>query len=302
MTAAWYEACSGRVIPVIIANMNGTTLSFTMLTPAIGAGSGAPVGWCPLAGLPLVVIAGLTGVGKSTTLAALAQQQLGYTLLPNRRDLTDRLLIPAVQRAAGEPIEPVSDRSRRFAYTRRYREHYPGGMSHVLGQLQIDPAQPGSFLLFDGLRGADEIGHAVTAFPLARFVVLHAPDSVRVHRLLRRNDRFDRVATPGEPELLVGGQGLTVPGLPEVQTLFTAAEQASLLALTQQGEVTVDELQAKLRIVVEERRHYDPYAAIDLLQRQARERTLVIDTSTCDPQQVVTQLINQLREWRLLIE
>jgi hypothetical protein len=252
--------------------------------------------------MPSVIIVGLTGVGKSTTLAALAQKQLGCTLLPNRRDLTDRLIIPAVQAAEGEPIEPVHDRSRRFAYTRRYRARNPGGMSHAVGQLQIDPHQTGPFLLFDGLRGVDEVGHAVTTFPLAHFVVLHAPDGVRVHRLLNRKDSFDQLATPEKPENLAHSAGLSLPGLPEIQTLFTPAEQASLLALVERGEVTSDELQAKLRIVVEERRNYDPYAAIDLLQRQAGERNLVIDTSTWGPQQVVTQLSSQLREWGLIVE
>jgi hypothetical protein len=282
--------------------MNGSNLPFTLLAPGIATGTPVRSGWHSLAELPLVIIVGLTGVGKSTTLAALAQEQFGYILLPNRRDLTDLLLIPAVQRTAGEPIEPVSDRSRRFVYTRRYRAQYAGGMSHALAQLQIGPDLAGPFLLFDGLRGADEVGHAVMAFPLARFIVLHAPDGVRVDRLLRRNDSFDQVATLGKAGLLAGEQGLVVPGLPEVQTLLTVAEQAALLALVQRGEVTMDELQAKLRIVIDERRNYDPYAAIDLLQRQAGERTLVIDTSTCDPEQVVTQLVDQLREWRLLTE
>jgi predicted ATPase len=282
--------------------MTNVTLPFIELAPGIGVGASLQKGWHLVADLPLVIIVGLTGVGKSTTLAALAQEQLGYTLLPNRRDLTDRLLIPAMQSAAGEPVEPVSDRSQRFAYTRRYRERNPGGMSHALAQLQVDPSQTGPFLLFDGLRGADEVGHAITAFPLARFVVLHAPDGVRVHRLLRRSDSFDQVATFGKAGLLAEEQGLSFPCLPEVQTLLTAAEQAALLALVQQGEVTMDELQAKLRIVIDERRNYDPYAAIDLLQEQAGERTLVVDTSLYEPQQVVTQVINQLREWRLLIE
>jgi hypothetical protein len=273
---------------------------FSVLTPGVAIGKPVSEGWRSLVDFPLIIIVGLTGVGKSTTLAALAQEQVGYTLLPNRRDLTDLLLIPAVQRTAGEPIEPVSDRSRRFVYTRRYRAQYAGGMSHALAQLQVDPGQIGPFLLFDGLRGADEVGHAVMAFPLARFIVLHAPDGVRVDRLLRRNDSFDQVATLGKAGLLTGEQGLVVPGLPEVQTLLTVAEQAALLALVQQGEVTMDELQAKLRIVIDERRNYDPYAAIDLLQRQAGERTLVIDTSTCVPEQVVTQLVDQLRKWRLL--
>lgn len=272
-----------------------------MIAPGIGAGPSAPAGWRSLADLPSAIIVGLTGVGKSTTLAALAQKQPGYTLLPNRRDLTDRLIIPAVQAAEGAPIEPVSDRSQRFAYTRRYRERYPGGMSHALGQLQIAPAQMGSFLLFDGLRGADEVSHAVTSLPRAHFVALHAPDRVRVERLLQRNDRFDQVALPEKGEPQQAWPDLAALGALAAQALFSDAEQAALLSLVQQGDVTADELRAKLRIVIEERRNYDPYAAIDLLQTQAADRTLVIDTSTNEPDQVVARLVQQLKDWRLLI-
>lgn len=278
--------------------MIGTTFP---LAPGVVAGLPAPAGWRPLADLPLAILVGLTGVGKSTTLTALAQEQLGYTLLPNRRDLTDRLIIPAMQNAAGKPIEPVSDRSQRFTYTRRYREHYPGGLSHALGTLQIDPAQTGPFLLFDGLRGADEVGHAVMAFPHACFVALHAPDGVRIQRLLRRNDRFDQMAPSAKLGTVTEGRTLATLGVPGAETFLTEAEQAVLLALVEQGETTLEELHAKMRIVIEERRNYDPNAAIDLLQSQAAGRTLVIDTSASDPQQVVAQLIQQFRAWRLLI-
>ena len=53
---------------------------------------------------------------------ALSHAGLVYHPLPDRRALTDRIIIPEMQEAAGEPVEPVSDRARRFAYTRDYRD------------------------------------------------------------------------------------------------------------------------------------------------------------------------------------
>jgi hypothetical protein len=256
-----------------------------------------PEGWRALPATPIVIIVGVTGVGKSTTLAGLAQTPLAYTLLPNRRDLTDRLIIAQMQAEAGDPIEPVSDRSQRFAYTRGYRERFPGGMSHALTQLCIDPSQMQGLLLFDGLRGADEIGHAVQTLPLAHFIVLHAPDVVRVQRLLTRNDRFDQVAVAtAAPETSVDLAGL---GLAADDELFTPAESQPLLALVQQGEVSAAELRAKLQIVREERRNYDPLAAIDLLHAQAAARTLVIDTTVHDPEAVVTAIVGRVQAWGL---
>ncbi len=154
----------------------------------------APEGWRPVTVRPLVVLVGVTGVGKSTALTALASSGLQYHLLPDRRFLADQIIIPAMQAVSGDPIGPVTDRRTRFAYTRRYAEQYRGGTAHALAQLQIDPEVHGRLLIFDGLRGADEVGYALAALPLARFVVLEAPDAMRVARLMGRQDPFDRIA------------------------------------------------------------------------------------------------------------
>ena len=168
--------------------MSTASLPFTQLAPGIAIGSPAPATWQALVDCPLLIIVGVTGVGKSTTLEKLAKTGRPYTLLPNRRILTDQLIISYMQALDQQPIQPVTDRKVRFDYTRRYRERFPGGMSHALTQLWIEPMQLGPNLIFDGLRGADEVTHAVQELPQARFVVLHAPDVVRVQRLLKRND------------------------------------------------------------------------------------------------------------------
>jgi hypothetical protein len=271
------------------------TQPFTQLAPGVAAGGPAPSGWRRIDELPLLIISGLTGVGKSTTLAALARTPLAYTLLPDRRTLTDRLLIAYLQWLDGTAIQPVTDRKQRFAYTRRYRSLFPGGMAHLLTQLWVDPAVVGSFLLFDGLRGVDEVGHALQALPQAHFLVLHAPDSVRVRRLLGRQDAFDQVA--GDAPQNTTPLTFADLGISDEHGIFSAADQAALMALVQQGEISAADLRAKVQIVLEERQNYDPEAAIALLQAQAAARSLILDTVQLSPEQVVDRLLAQVQAW-----
>lgn len=150
----------------------------------------APSQFRPLADFPFVILAGLTGVGKSTVIASL-QQKLDFTLLPTRRNITDEIIIKSLQQKDGYPPTPVTDRVERFEYTARYRARCPGGMAHALSRLAVDPAAAGTLLLFDGLRGLNEVQHAATHFSHAHFIVLDAPDTVRLARLLKRADTFD---------------------------------------------------------------------------------------------------------------
>jgi hypothetical protein len=276
--------------------MASAILPFSILAPGVATGEPAPPFWRPLTELPLVIIVGVTGVGKSTTLSHLENSSLQYTLLPNRRELTDWLIIPHMQILDGTPIHPVADRKQRFEYTRRYRSHYPGGISHTLAHLRIDPALAEGALLFDGLRGAEEVAHAIALLPHARFIVLHAPDAVRVRRLLGRKDAFDRIdgRLPDTKQEIANFAAL---GIADADALFTPAETQMLLALVQTGEVTAHDLRVKLQIVVEERRNYDPNAAIELLESQAAHRTLVVDTTAHAPNQVTQQILKKLEEW-----
>jgi energy-coupling factor transporter ATP-binding protein EcfA2 len=235
----------------------------------------------------LLVLVGVTGVGKSTTLKALAEIGHSVTLLPDRRALTDDLIIATLQREDGLPPQPVTDRVQRFDYTRRYRERYPGGMAHALTQLRVAPSQTDDPLCFDGLRGAEEVRYAAAHLPLARFLVLDAPDRLRVERLLGRADSFDRIESKGSGPTLSAGT-LDLPGIDE---LFSAEDQHALLSLVERGEVTIEDLRAKLTIVIAERRNYDPTAAIEELQRTAPDRTLVIDTALHRPAEVARQIV-----------
>ncbi|MEZ4835923.1 MAG: hypothetical protein R2873_28660 [Caldilineaceae bacterium] len=237
---------------------------------------------------PLLVLVGVTGVGKSTTLAALQDAGFAYTLLPDRRVLTDDLIIARIQAEEGEERRPVTDRRERFGYTRRYRERYGGGMAHALTSLRVDGEIPADHhLLFDGLRGADEVRYAAEHMPQARFLVLDAPDVVRVERLLNRADAFDQVTAGAKIDA-----SNIFDDLPGVDELFAPAEQQHLLSLVAQGRADAADLRAKLSIVITERRNYDPSAAIAELTRIAPTRTLVVNTADATPGEVARRIVN----------
>ena len=279
---------------------------FELLTDGLGVGR-APAGWVAIVDMPVLILVGVTGVGKSTTVTALRSQWGEISLLPNRRKIADLLVIPTVQGWDGDPPSVVTDRRRRFDYTGRYRQRHSGGLAHALSRLVLQrqpPARPdrlgappssrGALYIFDGLRGADEVAFAAEALPLARFVVLNAPDVVRVERLLQRQDAFDQVADPAWERRRLAhiptGNEFRWEEAAEGRDLFTRKEQARLAALVSRGEVDGAELAAKVAIVAAERRNYDPHAAVEILRRQAPDRTVVVDTTTHSPAEVAAAI------------
>ena len=268
--------------------------AFVVLRPDVGYGEPPSPAWQPVRARPLLVLVGVTGVGKSTTLDALRHAGLAFHLLPDRRELTDHLIIPSMQAAAGEPAEPVRDRAQRFAYTRAYRQQHPGGMGEALSTLWVDAQQTPGLLLFDGLRGENEVAYAAQALPQAHFVMLDAPDVVRVIRLMGRQDPFDVIAARATP-VTHEQQRLADIGVDGAAAMFTPHEQHILVDLVSSGEVTADDLRKALAIVVEERRNYDPAATRVALERIAPERTLVVDTVADAPHAVAFRILELLR-------
>ena len=202
---------------------------------------------------PLLILVGLTGVGKSTLVEA-----LGLPRLSDRRELVDLYVLP---RYGAKPPIP---REERFRLTRRFREEFPGGVAEVLARGYVPPAP---LLLFDGLRGEEEVAYALKHLPKALFVILHAREITRLKRLLARQDAFDRVAlSPLEVEKLQElAQGVLAP---------EELEEALALA-------PAEEVLAKLKIVAEEKRNYDPEGPLRLLRDHPR--ALVLDTEALDP-------------------
>ena len=228
-----------------------------------------------LADCPLIVLVGVTGVGKSTALAALPPM---FRVLPDRREITDAVMLwPQAGRA-------VSDRQERFTLTARYRQTHPGGMAQALGELWAAP-QAGEQLVFDGLRGLGEVRYAAEQCAGWRFVNLHAPDLLRLRRLLGRHDAFDRAAgAPSASDLLSGLQQLEGVG-----SVFTPAELEQMAALQQ--HFSPAEILSKARIVLSERQHYDPEAAREYLLKLPAGRVLDLDTGILTPGEVARRTL-----------
>ena len=302
-----YADCGGwpRVFPERKMRMS---TEFELLADGLGVGR-PPAGWVAIVDMPVLILVGVTGVGKSTAVDALRTRWGEISLLPNRRKIADLLVIPTVQGWDGDPPTVVTDRRRRFDYTGRYRQRHPGGLAHAFSRLVLQrrPAVPGrgAVTIFDGLRGADEVSFAAQSLPLARFAVLNAPDVVRVERLLQRQDAFDQVSENSGGQRSVPSDdtpdatrhcssasdgGFRWEEVAEGQDLFTGEDQDHLAALVSRGEVDGAELEAKIAIVAAERRNYDPHAAVEILRAAALDRTVVVDTTTHSPTEVAAKL------------
>lgn len=144
-----------------------------------------PPGWGAVTAMPLFVLVGLSGAGKTTlarTLAAAGR----VAPLPDRRRLTDAVVL-------GEGAATL-DRADRFAATARFRQAAPGGMGEVLAALSI-AAKPSAPLLFDGLRGAAEIEFFAPRARRAIFLAFDVSDATRAQRIAARGDQFDGAAS-----------------------------------------------------------------------------------------------------------
>lgn len=232
-----------------------------MSHPLFFAGEGIPPQAQPLSELPLLVLVGLTGVGKSSLL-----QQLAFATLPDRREVVDRYVLPLFG------ATPPLDRVQRFELTRRFRQEYPGGVAHALANGYTLPTWP---LIFDGLRGEDEVRFALEHLPLARFVVLQASDVARLGRLLNRGDAFDWVRAPSTDLHALQSMAQGVLSADEWQTVLS-------------WQPNPDDLMAKLRIVAEERKNYDPSGPQRVLQ--GSPRALFLNTEQLSLEQEVQQI------------
>lgn len=254
----------------------------------ISATGEVPPAFRPLANFPLIILVGLTGVGKSTVISLL-RANLDFTLLPDRRKLTDDLMIMPLQKEDGDAPTPVTDRVKRFEYTARYRAKYPGGMAHALSRLALDPTKAAPLILFDGLRGLNEVQHAAGYFPRARFIVLDAPDIVRFSRLLKRADTFDTTQLPAS----LGGQNIikALSAIANIEAVFTEEQLRQIGHIVYSNDLPVEDVVKKASIIVEERRNYDSSTArVYLTHALPPQQVLVIDTAAHPPEAVAGQI------------
>lgn len=156
-------------------------------------------GFTPLGDLPLRMVCGLTGSGKSTTLNTLRRSGRWQFSddLPGRRDLADLIVIPTAQLHSGQAITALRDRGERFHWTQVFAERVcRGGSALAFSWLNYrhDGSSP---LLSEGLRGAREIDAALRHFPRWRIVELWLEPLIRLQRLSGRDDPFDVSAGDG---------------------------------------------------------------------------------------------------------
>lgn len=221
----------------------------------------------PLKDQPILIVVGVTGVGKSTTLDELQALGVPFTLLPNRREVTDDFIFDG---------EVITDRSERFKRTAKFRETHPGGMGQLLTELYLQDA-PAHTLIFDGLRGLDEVEYAAE-HSKSRFIVLDAPDLVRASRLLGRGDSFDQVK--------VENSGNTLESLKALKGIDQVFSEEDMVALSQL-DAPAENILAKVKIVVDERQNYDPKEANAYLNGLGdSRRVLYVDTTRHNPAEV----------------
>jgi hypothetical protein len=224
----------------------------------------------------ILFLVGLTGAGKSTVLPTL-RAGAGGALLPDRRELTDRVIIPAALRLDGQEPRHVGDRLERFRLTARYREAYPDGIVHALAE-HLAARAPEGRAVFDGLRGLPEVVAADRRFPGSRFLMLEALPETRVRRLAGRADEFDRVAVPDG-----GAQApVTLSGAPAASAGGGTGGRTS----EGSGGPGHADLQRARRIVDEEQRHYDQAGARRYLEGLPGDRRLIVDTDRIGADQV----------------
>ena len=174
------------------------------------------------------------------------------------------------------------------------------GKNGAAVRLWLDPSQMPPPLVFDGLRGANEVAYAAAALPHARFVALDAPDWERLKRLLGRNDDFDHFAVKNAS---VTSVDVEIPALDVhgVELSFSDAQMRTMHTWVEAGAVSLADLRAKLSIAVEERRNYDPGATLAVLREVAWQRTLHIDTVSHSPDEsaeaIADWLCDQIGVW-----
>jgi hypothetical protein len=270
-------------------------LPFTPISPWLGIGDPCPHDWRTIAELPLVILVGVTAAGKNTATAAMQKAAIKFALLPNRRELSDRVTIPLSMETYPNPnLEQIKrlDRVERLRHTRQFRDKYPGGMAQLLTKMSVDASQVPALVVFDGLRGAAEVGYAASNLPQAKFIVLEATDLVRLLRLLTRNDPFDRAAQ----DLANSLTNLDLPtsfaslGIADAALFFTPEQEQEIFNRLHNGQIELNQLRDKLKIIIAERQNYDPMAARDTLMAIAPERSLFIDTAATPPERIAVMV------------
>jgi hypothetical protein len=160
-------------------------------------------------------------------------------------------------------------------------------MAQAIGMLQLKLEQIKTPLIFDGLRGLEEVSFAARAYPKARFIVLDAPDETRVERLLGRSDAFDSISSVNSFDATLE----QLQNIKGVEKVFSQHQLEKFANLEHHG-LTASEIVAKTKIVVTERRNYDPIEARDYLLQLDSKRVLYVDTTAAKPEIIAQRIMD----------
>ena len=229
----------------------------------------------PLGEHPMLMLVALTGTGKSTALDIVRERTggRGLGIIPTRREIADWIAIPLAQALADEPLVPVPDRVQRFALTRRFAAHVPGGMAAAFSWLRIADGQR-ALILSEGIRGPDELAFALRNFPRWRIVELALPPLTRLRRLSGRADDFDQAADSADLGFLPGDL------------------QDEAQALVEAGAIKAK----ALAIVRAEAANYGLYAFADGADHPQYQR---VDVAGCAPAEVAGAVIEAMNRAEL---
>ena len=264
------------------------------LQPCLAAGSSPPPGWQPISSLRLIIIVGVTGTGKTTATKNLTKNGFDFQLLPDRRFLTDKLIIAPLQREDCQEVKTLP-RMQRVPYIRRYKQRHPAGLAYAVSKLFVDPTTCKDFWVFNGLRGEEEVKYAIEAIPKAQFIVLDAIDIVRAQRLIRRHDPYDQMQEKEHKANIEKVDSFEAIGVPEAAEMFSTEEEQQLLKMAKNGHVKVTEVRDILKLLSVERSLYKKEATISTLLSLAPDRTLLIDTTSQKPETVTKKIIDRFQ-------
>ncbi|HAC65092.1 MAG TPA: hypothetical protein DCF68_16575 [Cyanothece sp. UBA12306] len=259
-----------------------------------------PNNWQGISQYPLLILVGLTGVGKTTVTKKLLNSEFNFTLLPNRRTLADKVIFPTFT----QNEETIFCRIQRLEYTRKYQQLYSGGMAYVLSQLKVKTKLDKPILIFDGLRGKNEVIHAAKFLPNAQFLILEASNNIRLQRLINRKDKFDYINTSAQESLSDLNnkpvlESFSDLNIPQVSQLLTTTEQQEWLSIINQGKIEINVLKDKLKIILKEQQNYDIKETRNALLNIVPQRTLAVDTACYNCQQISEMVIRnkQISQW-----
>ena len=270
--------------------------SFRYLQPSLGIGSSAPAGWKKLAAFPLLIFVGVMGTGKTTAVNKMQYYKNKFQVLPDRRKLTEQLIIAPLQREDGQPVQPLS-RTERVPYIRRYKEDFPAGMAYAITQLYLNPVHCGDFILFDGLRGKKEVEYAANALPKAEFIFFDLRELVRAQRLLERSDPYDQIKTQRASPI---SERLSVADILEIEEVFSLEDAQLLFDFVDRKKITLEQLRNILKLILLERSLYDKEETKSALLACAPERTLVIDTEIHTKEEIGSKIRARLLEKKII--